>query len=153
MANYRLSRSVLYPPFVFSAMWVLALTVYGAGLIEVDAIHNGLIVLILLGTLGFSLGGLLAWLVPSRFVNLRLRFGDALNRPRPVHLTKMLLLGLALAGLLFSAYNTISHGLQGGVVCLRTRERRRLTIQRWVEARFPLRPTYPHGQFLLQRYS
>jgi uncharacterized membrane protein YjjP (DUF1212 family) len=49
MANYRLSRSVLYPPFVFSAMWALALTVYGAGLIEVDAIHNGLIVLILPG--------------------------------------------------------------------------------------------------------
>ena len=34
--NYRAQRSVLFPPFIFCAMWLLDLAVFRSGLIEVD---------------------------------------------------------------------------------------------------------------------
>jgi hypothetical protein len=38
--NYRAHRSVLYPPFIFCAMWLLVLLVIRSGLVELDPVHG-----------------------------------------------------------------------------------------------------------------
>jgi len=44
--NYRAHRSVLYPPFIFCAMWLLVLLVVRLGLIELDPVHGNTLALV-----------------------------------------------------------------------------------------------------------
>ena len=72
-ANYWFKRSVLYPPFLFSAMWLLDLFLYQFNLGEFPILHANTLNLISLGAVVFSFGGLLSLLLPkalftSRFV-------------------------------------------------------------------------------------
>jgi oligosaccharide repeat unit polymerase len=71
--NYKIARSVLYPPFIFSAIWVLPITIYAAGFIPTDSIRPATFYLICLGDLFFSLGGAAAMLIPQFIVSIRFR--------------------------------------------------------------------------------
>jgi oligosaccharide repeat unit polymerase len=114
LRNYNVSRSVLYPPFLFSAMWLLVLSLYRAGFVEVNPLHGKLMLLLGLGALSFSAAGELARLVPRQLIGMRLRIGDSLGNPRTLHLTKVLILAAAFIGMLFMAHGVFSRGLQGG---------------------------------------
>lgn len=71
LANYRTNRSVLYPPFIFCMMWLMALSIYAMGLIDVDAIHTETLGIITGGALLFSFGGWMSFLIPSQIIRLR----------------------------------------------------------------------------------
>jgi len=49
IANYRFKRSVLYPPFLFCAMWLFDTCLYRLGLIQVDPLHPATLYLIAAG--------------------------------------------------------------------------------------------------------
>jgi oligosaccharide repeat unit polymerase len=70
--NYRVQRSVLYPPFIFCAMWLLDLVVYRSGFIEIDPVHGNTLVIVAAGAASFSLGGLLAGLAPRKLLRFHL---------------------------------------------------------------------------------
>jgi len=72
LANYRLRRSVLYPPFLFCGMWLLDAVVLRLHLVDVDPIHPITLCVIEAGAILFSLGGLCAFLVPERMIAIRL---------------------------------------------------------------------------------
>jgi oligosaccharide repeat unit polymerase len=70
--NYRAQRSVLYPPFIFCAMWLLDLAVLRSGLIEVDPVHGNTLAIVAAGAASFSAGGLLAGLAPRELLRIHL---------------------------------------------------------------------------------
>jgi oligosaccharide repeat unit polymerase len=70
--NYWLSRSVLYPPFLFCTMWLIDLSMYRMELIEVDPLHSNTLAVVAVGAALFTFGGLLSMLVPGNLVETRL---------------------------------------------------------------------------------
>ena len=72
LANYRLRRSVLYPPFLFCGMWLLDAVVFRLHLVDVNPIHPITLCVIAAGAILFSLGGLCAFLVPETMIATRL---------------------------------------------------------------------------------
>jgi oligosaccharide repeat unit polymerase len=72
IVNYRFRRSVLYPPFLFCAVWLLDATVYRLNLIEIDPLHAITMYVILAGGVLFSIGGGVAFFVPGKLVRTRL---------------------------------------------------------------------------------
>ena len=72
LANYRLRRSVLYPPFLFCGMWLLDAAVFRLHLVDVNPIHPITLCVIAGGAILFSLGGLCAFLVPETMIATRL---------------------------------------------------------------------------------
>ena len=72
LANYRLRRSVLYPPFLFCGMWLLDAVVYRLHLVKINPIHPITLYVIAAGAILFSLGGLCAFLVPKTMIATRL---------------------------------------------------------------------------------
>lgn len=72
LANYRFRRSVLYPPFLFCGMWLLDALFYRFQLIVINPIHPITLYVIATGAIMFSLGGLLAFLVPGKMIAARL---------------------------------------------------------------------------------
>lgn len=69
--NYRLSRSVLYPPFIFCFMWVVDTFLYSLHLVRLDRVHEETFLVICSGALLFTLGGVLAKLVPGALIRTR----------------------------------------------------------------------------------
>ena len=82
LANYWISRSVLYPPIVFCGMWILDLFVYRLGLIEIDQIASQTVAILVAGALLFSLGSGLALLVPRTFSRIAF-YSDSIPAPEP----------------------------------------------------------------------
>ena len=72
LANYRLRRSVLYPPFLFCGMWLLATFIYRLHLVVINPIHPITLYVIAAGAMLFSLGGLCAFFVPKKLIATRL---------------------------------------------------------------------------------
>jgi oligosaccharide repeat unit polymerase len=72
LGNYWLSRSVLYPPFLFCSMWLLDLSLYRMDLIETNPVHPNTLGFLALGSVFFSSGGLLAILFPKDLITTRL---------------------------------------------------------------------------------
>jgi oligosaccharide repeat unit polymerase len=70
-ANYWSNRSVLYPPFLFSAMWFFDLFLYQFNLEEFPPPHANTLNVICLGAAVFSGGGLIAMLLPRSLVTSR----------------------------------------------------------------------------------
>jgi oligosaccharide repeat unit polymerase len=70
--NYRAQRSVLYPPFIFCAMWLFDLTIFRLGLIETDPVHGNTLAIVAAGAASFSVGGLLASLAPQALLRIHL---------------------------------------------------------------------------------
>ena len=71
IANYRIARSILYPPFAFCFMWLLDLGVYRLNLIDMDPIHSDTLAIIGIGALVFSFGGGLSFLIPKGLLRMR----------------------------------------------------------------------------------
>jgi oligosaccharide repeat unit polymerase len=93
LGNYWLSRSVLYPPFLFSSMWLLVFSFYRLDLTRTDPLHSNTIGIIGLGAVLFSFGGGMAMLVPRNLIEARL----ILTRFPPRNTTVKYLLMLFLA--------------------------------------------------------
>jgi oligosaccharide repeat unit polymerase len=101
--NYRAHRSVLYPPFIFCAMWLLDLLVVRSGLVELDPVHGNTLAIVAAGAVSFSVGGLLARLAPRALLRIHL------FPPRPERLPGFLrntLMILLLCGLPVMFYHT-----------------------------------------------
>jgi oligosaccharide repeat unit polymerase len=71
LINYWVSRSVLYPPFLFCSIWLLDLTIYRFSPGEFDALHSNTIALLAMGAVFFTLGGMLAMLFPKALITAR----------------------------------------------------------------------------------
>ena len=107
--NYRAHRSVLYPPFIFCAMWLLDLTIYRLGLIEINPVHGNTLAIVAAGAAAFSVGGLLAGLTPRTL--LRIHLFPLKPGKTPDSLRNMLMIVL-LCGLVAMFYQ--SRELAGG---------------------------------------
>jgi len=91
-ANYRISKSVLYPPFVFTFMWLLDFAVISLHVIELDEFHASSLLLFGFGAAVFSFGGAIAWLMPDLLTSTKIKIGDSLGHPRGGHLAKKIAL-------------------------------------------------------------
>lgn len=94
--NYRAQCSVLYPPFIFCAMWLLDLAVARSGLIEIDPLHGNTLAIVATGATLFSIGGLLAGLVPRQLLRIHLFSPKQEKTP---HSLRNILMILLLCGL------------------------------------------------------
>lgn len=72
LANYWFRRSVVYPPFLFCAMWLFDFIVISLNLIEVFPLHAITINVVVVGAILFSAGGALSFLVPRTLIATRL---------------------------------------------------------------------------------
>ncbi len=70
--NYLVHRSVLYPPFVLCFMWLFDLVIYRSGLIEINPLHTNTLEIVTAALTMFSLGGLLASLLPNALFRIHL---------------------------------------------------------------------------------
>jgi oligosaccharide repeat unit polymerase len=86
LVNYWISRSVLYPPLVFSGIWLLDLSLYRLDLTPIDPLHSITLEVICLGAVLFSMGGGLAMLAPRNLFQARMiitRFPPRNNIVKP----------------------------------------------------------------------
>jgi oligosaccharide repeat unit polymerase len=102
--NYRVQRSVLYPPFIFCAMWLLDLVVFRLGLIEINPLHGNTLAIVAAGAASFSIGGLLANLVPLALLRIHLFLLKPKRTPDFLRNTVMIVL---LCGLPVMFYQTL----------------------------------------------
>jgi oligosaccharide repeat unit polymerase len=112
--NYRVHRSVLYPPFIFSLMWLLDLTLLRSGLIEVDPLHGNTIAIVTAGAAAFSLGGLFAGLAPEKLLRIHIFPSSTAKTPDMLRnfLVVILLCGLPV---MFYQILQLSRSVGGGV--------------------------------------
>lgn len=112
--NYRAQRSVLYPPFIFCAIWLLDLGVIRSHLIELDPIHGNTLLIVAAGAAAFSAGGILAGLTPRALLRIHIHLFPSRPKRPPDFFRKALMIAL-LCGLPFVAYQEWrSLELQGG---------------------------------------
>jgi oligosaccharide repeat unit polymerase len=110
--NYRAQRSVLYPPFIFCAMWLIDLAVIRSGLIEIDPVHGNTLAIVAAGAASFSVGGLLAGFAPRAL--LRIHLFPPKPKRTPDFLRNILMIVL-LCGLPVIFYQTLQlSNSQGG---------------------------------------
>ncbi len=86
--NYRLRRSVLYPPFLFCVMWLLVTVMVRMNIVEMYPLHTITFNYVAAGAILFSVGGYLAFFVPrilvaTRFSILARGPSEPTNRERP----------------------------------------------------------------------
>lgn len=111
-ANYRIERSVLYPPFAFCLLWLFVLSVYLTGSIELDQLSNETILLLAAGAIAFTAGGLCAKLLPKPFISLKLKLWAP--APEKTSSLKRLFTFGVFAGTLVLGISTVQEGMQGG---------------------------------------
>jgi oligosaccharide repeat unit polymerase len=96
VGNYWIKRSVLYPPFLFCSMWLLAIGLYRMNIVETDTVQPSTLAIFVAGAALFTVGGVLADLVPRVWVETRF----ILTRfPRRNNLVKPLLILFLLCGI------------------------------------------------------
>jgi oligosaccharide repeat unit polymerase len=119
-ANYWRYRSVLYPPFLFSAIWLLDLVMYRFSPGEFESPHSNTLNVITFGALVFSTGGFMATLLPKALITARL----VLTRfpPRNTLVKPALLMFLA-CGLPMATRNLFLMASGGGVGSILQRAR------------------------------
>jgi oligosaccharide repeat unit polymerase len=71
LVNYWLSRSVLYPPFLYCGIWLLDLGIYRLNVQEFDPPHANTLYILTFGAICFSVGGIAALLLPRNLVDTR----------------------------------------------------------------------------------
>ena len=116
--NYRLNRSVLYPPFIFCTMWLLVLLLYLLNLAPINRLHLETFVVVSTGAVLFSLGGAFALLVPRSLTTIHLTsIRNQHGRPVPfergsrlIKYTIIVVLGI---GICFYARHTFMAAAQG----------------------------------------
>ena len=101
--NYRAQRSVLYPPFIFCALWLFVLTVIRLDLLDFDPLHDNTLEIVAVGALSFSFGGLLAGLTPRELLRIHL---FPLKPKRTPDFLRNTLIVLLLCGLPVMFYQT-----------------------------------------------
>jgi oligosaccharide repeat unit polymerase len=111
--NYRFSHSVLYPPFIFCALWLLVLVLYQSNIIDIDPLHANSMLMVGGGTFLFSLGGVVAYGIPKHLIHLRIRIGDSLNEVQGNHLLKYLLVVVFMLAPIASAHRLAAAAAQG----------------------------------------
>jgi oligosaccharide repeat unit polymerase len=77
MGNYVLRRSILYPPFIFCAMWSMDLMIYRLHPIPIDSIHTVTLYVIVLGAFLFSFGGAIALSLSGFLISTRIKLVPA----------------------------------------------------------------------------
>jgi oligosaccharide repeat unit polymerase len=110
VGNYWIKRSVLYPPFLFCSMWLLATALYWTNLVQTDTVRPSTLAIIVVGAVLFTAGGLLAFLVPKVWVETRF----ILTRfPERNTLVKPLLVLFLLGGIPMQIQNLRAEAAQG----------------------------------------
>ncbi|MBT9331243.1 O-antigen polymerase [Paracidobacterium acidisoli] len=120
VTNYRVQRSVLYPPFIFSGMWLLDLIVYRSGLLEIDPVHGKTLFILAFGALAFSIGGWLAILTPTRILRTHLFLPE--RKPQPSFIRNLLVL-ILICGLPVLFYQVFQLGRGGSGISFLMRAR------------------------------
>lgn len=120
LGNYWLSRSVLYPPFLFCSMWLLDLSFYRMKLIETDPVHSNTLMILALGSILFTAGGVLAMLCPRSLIEARLVITRFPARNKIVKPLLILFLFCGLPLLLRTLLGMAAHGV-GNTVFQRAR--------------------------------
>lgn len=111
LLNYRFRKSVLYPPVLFTGMWLLDAILHRLQIVDVDPLHAITLEVVFAGAILFSLGGLCAFFVPTRLVAARF---TVFGRPRrSSKWLQFLMLGLLAVGLVIGIRSAIA--LAGGV--------------------------------------
>jgi oligosaccharide repeat unit polymerase len=108
--NYWVSRSVLYPPFLFSGMWLLVLSMDRLNLMETDPLHSNTLTILAAGSVLFTAGGILAMLCPGNLVSTRL----VLTRfPARNKVVKFLVIAILFCGLPLLLRSLLAMASQG----------------------------------------
>lgn len=71
--NYYFRRSILYPPFIFCAVWLLDLFVYRLNLIPVYSLHGITLLVVFFGAFFFGLGGAAGFFVPRSLIAVHIK--------------------------------------------------------------------------------
>jgi oligosaccharide repeat unit polymerase len=110
VGNYWIKRSVLYPPFLFCSMWLLATGLYRMNIVETDDIQPSTFAIFVVGAILFTAGGVLADLVPKSWVETRF----VLTRfPQRNNLVKPLLILFLLCGVPMQIQSLRAEAAQG----------------------------------------
>ena len=118
--NYFVHRSVLYPPFILCSMWLLDLVIYRSGLIEINAIHANTLEIVIGGIAMFSLGGLLASLLPSALFRIHVL---PFAKPQGTNFLRNALTVILIASLPFFLENVLRAAASGTGTTLLMRAR------------------------------
>jgi oligosaccharide repeat unit polymerase len=111
IANYFAGkRRVLYPPFIFSAVWALDLVIFKVSPIVLDEVHAVTWWVITAGALVFSIGGWLARFVPRAVIATRVA---ELSRPPASNLGRVILLGIGILALPIMLHDVVQQGSGG----------------------------------------
>lgn len=97
IVNLRIGRGrVLYPPFIFSLIWLIDVFVYRMSFIELDRVHLITWLLVCAGASIFSLAGWLTMVLPSRIFKVQIA---EFSRPAVSAHGRSLLIALCAIGL------------------------------------------------------
>ena len=118
LVNYRLSHSILYPPFIFCTMWLMVMALYHLHLAKMDPIHLETFSIVSAGALLFSAGGVFALLVPRSLIEVRLvlfrdRFKQITRSRRQSGTVKYIMIFVLAIGICFLARHTFIAAAQG----------------------------------------
>jgi oligosaccharide repeat unit polymerase len=120
LGNYWLGRSVLYPPFLFCGMWILDLSLYRMELIETDPLHSNTVLLLAVGSVLFTAGGVLAMLCPETLIAPRFVLTRFPPRNKVVKVLLIVFLFCGLPLLLRTLLGMAANGV-GGTIFQRAR--------------------------------
>ena len=111
IANYFVGkRRVLYPPFIYSAIWALDLVIFKISPIELDEVHAVTWWVITAGALVFSIGGWLARFVPRVVITTRV---TELSRPSVSNLGRVILLSICILAVPIMLHDVAQQGSGG----------------------------------------
>lgn len=111
LANYKMGRSILYPPFAFCVLWLFVLGIYLSRPVELDPLRPETIFLLGAGAVAFTAGSTCAKLLPKQLIALKLKLWPPV--PEKTSSLKKLLTFCVIAGMLATAVNTVRMGLGG----------------------------------------
>ncbi len=104
-------RRVLYPPLIYTSIWLADCALFWIAPIEVNKVHSITWWMILLGAAAFSAGGWLAKFLPQKLFKTRLRtFAHATASP----VGRIALLSLSVAAIPILLHDILSRGGGGG---------------------------------------
>jgi oligosaccharide repeat unit polymerase len=123
LLNYRIARSVLYPPFIFTFMWLMVFCVYQTGLVGVDPLHPETLLLVGAGALLYTFGGGAAELMPRILFSVHANLGPFSGGQRRATWSNYLVLALCFIGMVLVIRDTFALGAlaSGGNVLARAR--------------------------------
>jgi oligosaccharide repeat unit polymerase len=109
--NYWVQRSVLYPPLIFCAVWLLDLVVMRLDLIEINYVHGNTLTIVAAGATAFSIGGLFASLMPREFLRIHLLSAKPKRTPDSLRNTVMIVLLCSLPLMFYETWQLGGGGL------------------------------------------